>query len=159
MVNLFNNKWILWYHDIDEKDWSINGYKKIGEIDSIESFTNLYKSLDEIIVQNSMLFLMREDITPIWEDKQNINGGCWSFKISKKDIFNAWKELSLHLVSENITKDIKNSLNLNGISISPKKNFSIAKIWNKDNKINNNSILSKKIPNIFIYDSIYKSHQ
>ena len=66
MVNLFNNKWILWYHDIDEQDWSIKGYKKIGEIDSIESFANLYKSLDESIVQNSMLFLMRSQVTPLW---------------------------------------------------------------------------------------------
>jgi len=27
---------------------------------------------------------MKEGIEPIWENKENINGGYWSFKVSKK---------------------------------------------------------------------------
>ena len=93
MVHNLTNKWILWYHDLDESDWSINGYQKIAEFDTIEDFCKIQKSVDEIIVQNSMLFIMRDSIQPIWEDPKNISGGCWSFKISKKDVVNTWKEL------------------------------------------------------------------
>ena len=47
---------------------------------------------------------------------------------------------------------------VNGISISPKKAFSILKIWNRDLKSNNVNILSKKIPHVFLNSSIYKAH-
>lgn len=157
MTHNLTNKWILWYHDISEKDWSINGYLKISEFDTIEDFWATYNDLNELIIQNSMLFLMRDGINPLWEDPNNKNGGCWSFKISKNDVYKTWNDLSVHLIGENITKEIDNSLNINGISISPKKCFSIVKIWSKNNK-NINNYLSKKIPNIYIYDSIFKSH-
>lgn len=157
MSHNLNDKWVLWYHDLDDTDWTINGYQRLADIDTIENFWSIYNSLEENVIQNSMFFLMRHNINPIWEDSNNINGGCWSFKITKKDVFKAWNELSLHLIGENITKELKNSLNINGISISPKKNFSILKIWNKNQETHN--ILSKKIPNIFIYESIFKSHK
>ena len=158
MSHILNDKWVLWFHDIDETDWSINGYKKIADINTIEDFWNIYKMLDEVTIQNSMFFLMRNGINPIWEDEKNINGGCWSFKINKKEVYDTWKDLSIHLLGENVSRELKNSLIINGISISPKKNFSIIKIWNNNNKITHN-ILSKKIPNIYVYDSIYKSHK
>ena len=49
-----------------------------------------------------MLFLMRENINPTWEDENNIRGACYSFKISNKIITNAWKNISYNLVSENL---------------------------------------------------------
>ena len=157
MIHNLNDKWVLWFHDLDDTDWTINGYQRLANIDTIECFWKIFNSLEESIIQNSMFFLMRHNIQPIWEDKQNINGGCWSFKISKKDVYKAWTELSLHLLGENVTKDLKHTSNINGISISPKKNFSILKIWNKNQETHN--VLSKKIPNIFIYESIFKSHK
>ena len=27
--NLLNNSWTLYYHDFDNIDWTINGYKKL----------------------------------------------------------------------------------------------------------------------------------
>ena len=44
-----------------------------------------------------MFFIMREGIEPFWEDPQNVNGGCWSFKISKGNIKKYWTELSIYL--------------------------------------------------------------
>ena len=105
-----------------------------------------------------MFFIMREGILPIWEDKQNKTGGCWSFKIIKKDVFNAWNELAITLLGESITKNPVQNMEINGISISPKKSFCIIKIWNKDSNNNNSKIISKKIPYLYICDSIYKSH-
>ena len=38
MSNILNDTWVLWFHDINETDWSINGYQKIVEIDSLKVF-------------------------------------------------------------------------------------------------------------------------
>ena len=74
-----------------------------------------------------MLFLMRENIFPTWEDINNKNGACFSFKIPKKFILNEWNQLLLKCITENI--DNNNYNNINGISISPKKEYNIIKIW------------------------------
>ena len=86
-------------------------------------------------------------------------GGCWSFKVGKKDVYNAWNELSISLLGENVTKDVTNSVTINGISISPKKNFCIIKIWNNTTKNINTSMLSRRIPHLYVCDSIYKAHK
>ena len=157
MHNL-NTSWTLWFHSPTDNDWTIDGYKQIATFSTIESFWGVYRYLSPIHIQNGMFFLMREGILPIWEDSQNKDGGCWSFKIIKKDIYNSWNELTIHALSEKITKDTGNTMNINGISVSPKKSFCIIKVWNKNSNTNNSAILSKRIPYLYICDSIYKSH-
>ena len=117
-----NSKWVIWYHDRGN-DWTMNGFRKIHEIDSIESFWDVYLKLSNYIILKGMFFLMRKGIEPRWETEQNINGGCWSFKINKKDAFISWLYLSIYTCSEILTQNTENSNLVNGISISPKKIF------------------------------------
>jgi len=79
-----------------------------------------------------MFFIMREHIQPIWEDQNNIKGGCFSLKIYKENIQEKLFELSALLLGENLGKTDDISNNINGISISPKKNYYIIRIWIKD---------------------------
>ena len=157
MLNL-NSSWDFWYHSTNDTDWSISSYKKIATISTIEQFWSVFNLFTATHIQNGMFFVMREGILPLWEDDQNKTGGCWSFKIIKKDVFNAWNELAINLLGENITKEATFNTEINGISISPKKSFCIIKIWNKDSSNNNSKILSKRIPYLYICDCIYKPH-
>ena len=95
----------------------------------VEDILSLYNSLPEILVKNCMLFLMRKGITPTWEDVRNRDGGCFSYKISNKNVYNVWKDLSFLLVGETISNDHKFVSQVSGITISPKKMFCIIKIW------------------------------
>ena len=79
-----------------------------------------------------MFFLMRNCITPIWEDENNINGGAFSYKINNANIKTIWKNICYQTVGESLLIDISNSSNINGITLSPKKNFSILKIWTRN---------------------------
>jgi hypothetical protein len=85
-------------------------------------------------------------------------GGCWSFKITKGDLYNVWLNLSLYLCGESLISNKKNFDLLNGISISPKKNFCIVKIWNSDKKQNKLSYLNK-ISDLPFDTCIYKEHK
>ena len=156
--NKLNDTWTLWFHSNDDVNWDLDSYKKIDSFNTIEEFWNIFYFFNETIVSNSMIFLMKNDIKPMWEDQQNINGGCWSFKILKKDIYKCWCELCIAVLGANVTNDLENYNTINGISISPKKTFSIIKIWSNNSKNSDNSLLSKKIPYIFINSSIYKAH-
>jgi hypothetical protein len=156
-IHLLNSKWTLWYHKSNDSDWSLESYIKLASFSSIEEFSIVYNSLKPTHVQNAMLFLMRDKINPIWESEENRDGGCFSFKIYRQDIFEAWNELSTLLVGENILKDRTSFSCVNGISISPKKTFSIIKIWLKDN-INNESSKYNEINKFSFQDAIYKKH-
>ena len=88
----------------------------------------LFENLPDVIVKNCMLFLMRKGIQPTWEHEKNRHGGCFSYKINNRQVTNSWKNLSYVLLGETLTES-KLSKYINGITISPKKNFCIIKIW------------------------------
>ena len=150
-----NNNWVFWFHDPTDNNWDITSYKKIYEMETIHDFWSLYNRIDSNIVENSMIFLMRKNIEPLWEHKDNMNGGSWSLKISKNDIKKNWDRISIALLGENISLDKSNIIN--GISISPKKNFCIIKIWNRDKKYNIVSLLNR-IEGVSFEGMIYKPH-
>ena len=101
---------------------------------------------------------MRENIKPMWEDEKNKSGGCWSFKISKKSIFDSWLDVSINCINETLLNDISKSECITGISISPKKMFCIIKIWNNDKKINDKSLINNNMFHVNINESLYKAH-
>ena len=100
METNFENKWNLWYHS--EKDnWKISGYRNIYTINNFSSFWKLYNNWDKLGgITSKHFFLMKESINPIWEDDNNIKGGCWSFKVSEYQAKELWEDLSMYLVSE-----------------------------------------------------------
>ena len=123
--------WILWNHKLNDNNWKNNSYKNIFEINNLYD----YKFLENIMtlqnLQNTMFFLMRKDIFPTWEDPDNRDGCCASFKVPLKDIRNIWIQLVIDIISENIHIDKNKYDTINGISIAPKKEFNIIKIWFK----------------------------
>jgi len=156
-IHSLNSKWTLWFHKCDDNKWDFDSYNKLSSFDNIEDFSIISNAFDEIHIENSMLFLMRKDIKPMWEAEENITGGCISFKIYKKSIYDSWNQLTYFLIGENILKEEKDHLKVNGISISPKKTFSILKIWFSDKNINNTNLLN--VMDKFKYeDAIYKAH-
>ena len=161
-----NDTWILYAHLPHDTDWTLNSYKEILKINTAEQIIAICENLPESMIQNCMLFLMRHHIKPIWEDDNNKNGGCISYKILENDLVKVFKLFCYHIIC-NILSDIpENHLKINGISISPKKSFSIIKIWLcdetiiNDDTINNNTDIFN-IDTLFNIDKhicIYKKH-
>ena len=121
--------WGLWAHLPHDTDWSLKSYKNIYTLNTVEETIAVMESLPETLVKNCMLFLMRTGIKPTWEDPRNREGGCFSYKVSNKHVYNVWKELSYVLVGNSISANNDFVANVSGITISPKKNFCIIKLW------------------------------
>jgi len=147
-----SSKWTLYYHDPEDSNWSESSYIRVFECSSIEEFWSLYRALPKSTFHLGMFFLMRDNILPTWEDPQNQNGGCWSYKVPITDVLSVWESLSVCLVSENITPS-EHKL-VNGISISPKKGFCIVKIWN-NNFMKNEVQLLHSVNKLNHSESIY----
>jgi hypothetical protein len=140
--NPLKTNWVLWGHLPHDIDWSIKSYKKIYTMTTVEETICITESLPPILVQNCMLFLVMEGIEPRYEDKQNVNGGYFSYKIPNLNVYEVWKDLTYALLGQTASTNTKFMDGINGISISPKKNFCILKIWMRDCSLQNPALLN-----------------
>ena len=136
-LHKLNRKWTLWAHLPHDTKWDEDSYKQIYTFESLESVVELIKILPDALIKNCMLFIMKDGVKPMWEDKENRDGGCFYYKISNKIVISSWKKFVYKMVCENVIDDNKKMLKVNGITISPKRNFCIIKLWLKDCTIQN----------------------
>jgi hypothetical protein len=154
-----HGKWYLYYHLPHDKNWDLSSYTIIMKsIDTVEKVIILNELLHENIVKNCMLFVMREGITPMWEDPRNRNGGCFSYKVLNKHVPEVWKNLFYLLCGEALCEDIHNMKHINGITISPKKNFCIIKIWLDISDLQDPNVIIN-ITNLSKQGCLFKRHE
>lgn len=126
------DKWTFYAHLPHDTDWTLRSYKTLLQVSNMEEVISLLESFPEIMIKNCMLFVMREGVKPVWEDTSNRDGGSFSYKVANKDVLKAWKNLCYLLLGESVCGNDIFRQNINGITISPKKNFCIIKLWMKN---------------------------
>jgi hypothetical protein len=132
-------KWVLWFHKVNDNNWSLDSYTKVFELNTYYDILLILKTINN--VSSGMFFLMKDGISPIFEDINNINGGYWSLRISKKESYEIWEKIIYYICIDKITINENDQDKINGISISPKINNCIFKIWTSDyNKMNTKSM-------------------
>lgn len=127
---IFNDTWKLYFHDPYDENWDHDGYIELFTCSSVEEFYMMKSKLKDLIVQG-MFFVMRSNIFPKWNDEANKDGGFLSIKILKERMPIFSLNIILKLMSDTLLKPKYQHLSkwINGMSVSPKKNFCILKIW------------------------------
>ena len=127
--------WSLYYHDTENKKWTLDTFDKLGTVKTWRQFYELIAAIDIEFWSQGMFFFMLDPIPPLWENAANIRGGNYSMRISSQmmlDIFTKYCIASI-LGEGTHTNNI-----IHGVSMTPKKGFFVIKIWNKDStKFNN----------------------
>lgn len=158
-LHTLNGKWNLYYHLPHDNNWSLSSYTSImNSINSVENIVGLNEKINENIVKSCMLFVMREGITPMWEDSKNRHGGCFSYKVTNKNVYEVWKKLFCLLCGETLSEEPENSKYINGITISPKKNFCIIKIWLSSSEFQDPNFIVN-INNLPKQGCLFKKHE
>jgi translation initiation factor 4E len=127
-MHRLSEKWVLWAHLPQETSWSMDSYLSVMTITYVEEMLSLIHTLPEKLITDCMFFLMKENVSPTWEDDHNKNGGCFSYKINHH-IQQTWRDVSYSLIGNTLSTDASFQKEIMGISISPKKNFCILKVW------------------------------
>lgn len=149
-------KWVLWFHKLNDNDWSLKSYSKVFEISTYHDLLLVLKEIDNITA--GMFFLMKNGINPVYEDERNCKGGYWSMRITKKDSHDFWEKILYYICVDNLTNEKKFEDKINGISIGPKINNCIFKIWTSDFKGMNTKNMRHDLPFINWSDSFYLEH-
>ena len=155
--NLLSDRWTLWAHLPHNTDWSIQSYIKIYTFTTVEETIAVTETLPSILVENCMLFIMRQGVNPIWEDPKNRDGGCFSYKVLNKNVAKAWSELTYRIVGGSISTGTPFINSVTGITISPKKNFCIIKIWMTNCSHQNPSVVAP-IKGLQSQGCLFKKH-
>ena len=150
--------WKLWAHLPHDTDWSVNSYKDIFVFSTVENTIAITETLPEVLIKNCMLFIMKENILPMWEDPKNREGGCFSYKIANKNVCDVWKELTYVLSGNCISGNPNFVNNVTGITISPKKNFCIIKIWMTDCQFQNPAVVTTDVKGLTSAGCLFKKH-
>lgn len=151
-------KWVLWAHLPQDSDWTFKSYKKVHEFKTLEDAIVITDITPDPLIKSSMLFVMIEGITPMWEDPKNRNGGCFSYKVSNKNVCDVWRELNYVLVGETISPESSFVNCVTGITISPKKNFCIIKIWMSNCDFQNPASVTTEVKGLIPQGCIFKKH-
>ena len=151
------DKWTLWFHSVNDNDWSLQGYTKVMNIVNYSDLLFMIHNIKNIT--HGMFFFMKDGINPIYEDKNNIMGGYWSMRLTKKDSFDYWTKIIFYLCLNNITKNGDYDNKINGLSVSPKINNCIFKIWTSDYKSMKTDYLRKDMEFINFDEIFYLEHK
>lgn len=125
------SSWTLYFHDPDDRDWNFDSYTRVCTIFRASEFWGVHHRLAENnALGKGMWFIMRDDVFPCWDDKANIDGGCVSFMVGKADVSRVWQEFCETMLCECMRADGgEDYLEINGLSVSPKNDFCIIKVW------------------------------
>lgn len=145
------SRWTLYHHDPENKDWGISGYDVVFPgISNAEEANTLCSKISEDAIKHTMWFLMRDPVTPRWEDPANADGGYYQYRVANKYAVEVWRMLFLKCCSEELvaSNTVTSSNTVNGITISPRKFFCTIKIW-LNKKVEESAI--SPIPNLTHY--------
>jgi hypothetical protein len=157
-VHKLSSNWDIYCHIPANTDWSLNGYTLIKKsISCIEEGIELVNIIPDALLCQTMFFVMRTGITPLWEDEKNRSGGSFSFKLLMRQAPEIWNRTFFALIGGFICKDAKHEVLVTGISLSPKRNFCILKIWMKDCKHQDVDIISD-IQGLLKQRSLFRPH-
>ena len=150
-----NDVWTHYFHDPNNTDWTNASYLPLNDISTVrDTWSTMTATNDKLTA--GMFFIMRADTFPCWDDKSNINGGCISMKVLKENLNEFWEKLCISLMGETLLlPEFRNDWNVvNGISTSPKRYYSVVKIWLKTTDYQNKRCFT--LPGKYYGDVIYR---
>jgi len=121
-----SNVWVIYFHDFMDTNWNRESYEKLVSIDNVVDFWTIFNIIKEKL-SVGMFFFMKKHIFPKWDDNENTKMSYVSIKILKTNAACFMEKILIHLMTDTLYKE--NPQLINGLSISPKKNFCICKIW------------------------------
>jgi hypothetical protein len=149
---------MLWYHDPENKDYSLESYVRIADVSTPQQFWTLVDSISREAWESGMFFFMRRGFRPLWDAPENESGGSWSKKIESKDVHDVFIDMMVHCATGDLLTTRKETLV--GITVSPKGPFSIIKIWNTATAVSDRKTICQTISNFKITEDVtYTAHK
>ena len=158
-MHVLKSHWCVWTHLVHDADWTLPSYTKVHTCYSVEELIATHETviLSEPVIRKCMLFFMKGDIFPSWEDESNVNGGCFSFKLSLTNIRENWATVLYSITGNTVSDNPEFLSDIAGVVLSPKKHYYIVQIWMKT-RSHSSTLLSPIIQRLAKDEIIFKKY-
>lgn len=140
--------WKLYFHPAKETRWHMDTFKCIATMRTYRDLANIFAVLTPTDWARGKFFITPEDIPPLMENARNIRGGSYSIRIERANVGPIMQKYIISAIL-GICLTTPGDL-LSCVRITPRRDFNILQIWNRDcEKFNNPAgllILDPKIP-------------
>ncbi|KAH9909994.1 translation initiation factor eIF4e [Xylariomycetidae sp. FL2044] len=103
------------------------------QIESVQDFWryNNNTPVDQIKMRES-IYLFKSGFRPIWEDRRNIQGGSWTFRVPKSLGPDFWTRIQLMAIGEKLQEALAEGDQICGVGLSVRFNSHLISIWHRD---------------------------
>ncbi|CAN8095127.1 unnamed protein product [Discula destructiva] len=102
-------------------------------IESVQDFWryNNNTPVDQIKMRES-IYLFKKGFKPIWEDRRNLLGGSWTFRVGKNIGPDFWTRVQLMAIGEQLQAALDEGDQICGVGLSVRFNSHLITIWHRD---------------------------
>ncbi|TFB04901.1 Eukaryotic translation initiation factor 4E type 3 [Trichoderma ghanense] len=113
--------------------------EKIGApIESVQDFWRYNNNTPvENIKMRESLYLFKSGFRPVWEDRRNISGGSWTFRVPKAIGPDFWTRIQLLAIGEKLQSVIDEADQICGVGLSVRFNSHLITVWHRDSSKQN----------------------
>jgi len=130
-VHPLKSTWVVWYRSPGNKfqDYEKSTHK-IAHFGTVEEFWAVYSHLrrPSTLPHVSDYHLFKKGIRPVWEDKENRNGGKWNIRLKKGVANRYWEDLMLAIVGDQFGEAGED---LCGAVLSVRGNEDVLSVWTR----------------------------
>ncbi|GJC93742.1 eukaryotic initiation factor 4E [Colletotrichum higginsianum] len=117
----------------DDEEYKVQLEQLGSQIESVQDFWkyNNNTPVDQIKMRES-IYLFKQGFKPIWEDRRNINGGAWTFRVPKNIGPDVWTRVQLLAIGEKLQSVLDDNDQICGVGLSVRFNSHLISIWHRD---------------------------
>jgi hypothetical protein len=103
-----------------------------GQIESVQDFWRYHNNtpIDRIAMRES-IYLFKSGFKPIWEDRRNVQGGSWTFRVPKALGPDLWTRIQLMAIGETLQGALDEDDQICGVGLSVRFNSQLISIWHR----------------------------
>ncbi|CAF2813830.1 unnamed protein product [Rotaria sp. Silwood2] len=151
-------KWTFWLDSQKNKLSSKQDYEAgleiISSVETVQEFWSVFNNIPtpDRLANRVTYHLMRQNRKPLWEDKENENGGIYTYRCPKNKTNTVWQELCLAVIGEQFS--VIDGDDIVGISIQSREaQLDIIQIWNLNPSEEAQKAIDKTIVELFSNDT------
>uniref|UniRef100_A0A0B7JRC0 Uncharacterized protein n=1 Tax=Bionectria ochroleuca TaxID=29856 RepID=A0A0B7JRC0_BIOOC len=116
-----------------EENYHSNLEKLDTQIESVQDFWRYHNNtpIDQIKMRES-IYLFKQGFRPVWEDRRNITGGSWTFRVPKTAGPEFWTQIQLLAIGEKLQGALDGDDQLAGVGLSVRFNSHLITIWHRE---------------------------
>jgi hypothetical protein len=109
----FQYRWTVWYdRHSDSENYDNRLYVLHEDVADIATFYRVYNNYpwDKVRLRDTV-HIFRKEVRPVWEDPENLEGGCWTFRVPKAKSQAFFHEIAILCMANEFQAAVENGMN------------------------------------------------